>query len=59
MEKPKLVSDQYAETLDHLAHTLVTARRFGGAALQDTVESPAASTQLVLEIPDNIVIGIE
>lgn len=58
MEK-SYVSPHYAETLDHLATTLVTARRFGDAALQDTVEFPAITDQLVLDIPENVVVGEE
>lgn len=58
MEKA-YVSPHYAETLDHLAHTLVTARRFGDAALQDTVEFPAVTDQLALDIPDSVVLGQE
>lgn len=63
MEKPKYVSDHYAETLDNLAHTLVTARRFGGTALEDTVvfESEMGDTTVrrTLPIPANIVRGNE
>lgn len=53
MERLKYVSPEYQQQLDQLAERLVTSRRFGAAALEDTVEIP------VLEIPDNIEIGEE
>ena len=37
-EKLKYVSPEYQAQLDALAETLVTARRFGSTALEDTVE---------------------
>lgn len=37
-ERLKYVSPEYQAQLDALAETLVTARRFGSAALEDTVE---------------------
>lgn len=52
MERKSTVSPEYQERLDHLAETLVTRRRFGNVALEDTVEFPAI-------VPDNIVVGEE
>lgn len=51
-ERLKYVSPEYQSQLDHLAETLVTAKRFGGVALDDTVEM-----QLSFDLPDNIEIG--
>lgn len=63
MEALKYVSPEYQAQLDELAHTLVTARRFGGVALEDTVvfESEMGNTTVrrSLPIPANIVRGSE
>lgn len=53
-ERLKYVSPEYQERLDNLADLLVTQRRFGQVALDDTVEM-----QLTFEIPDNIEVGEE
>ena len=53
-ERLKYVSPEYQEQLDRLAETLVTQRRFGQVALDDTVEM-----QLEFDIPENIEIGEE
>lgn len=37
-EQLKYVSPEYQAQLDHLAETLVTRRRFGQIALEDTIE---------------------
>lgn len=37
-ERLKYVSPEYQDRLDRLAETLVTQRRFGRVALEDTVE---------------------
>jgi hypothetical protein len=48
-EKLQYVSPEYQERLENLAEHLVTARRFGRAALDDTVEIPVISEQLELD----------
>lgn len=53
-ERLKYVSPEYQAQLDALAETLVTARRFGKAALDDTVEM-----QLEFDLPENVVPGEE
>lgn len=55
-EQLKYVSPEYKAQLDELAEKLVTARRFGDAALTDTVEFPV---QEQLFVPDNILVGEE
>lgn len=53
-EQLKYVSPEYQARLDRLAETLVTSRRFGQVALDDTVEM-----QLTFEIPENVEVGEE
>lgn len=48
MERLKYVTPEYQQQLDDLADTLVTSRRFGSVALEDTVEMPVITEQLVL-----------
>lgn len=52
-EKLKYVSPEYQERLENLADLLVTQRRFGKVALDDTVEFPAVSEQLELDYGTN------
>lgn len=62
MERKPYVSPEYQAQLDHLAETLAEGRRMRLAdiALQDTVEFPAITDeQLVLDIPDNVLVGEE
>lgn len=51
MEQLKYVSPEYQARLDRLAELLVTSKRFGAVALEDTVEIPV--------IQDNIEVGEE
>jgi hypothetical protein len=46
------VSPHYRKTLEHLAETLVNPERFGQVAV-------AQEVQLALDIPENIVVGVE
>lgn len=48
MEKLKSVSPEYQKRLDNLAELLVTGRRFGSVALEDTVEINSDESQLLL-----------
>ncbi len=57
-ERLKYVSPEYQQRLDNLAGSLLR-RHIGDTALEDTVEIPVITDQLVLDIPDNVVIGEE
>lgn len=50
MERLKYVSPEYQQQLDNLAETLMstTRQRLAATALEDTVEFPAITEQLVL-----------
>lgn len=47
-EALKYVSPEYQKRLDDLAELLVTGRRFGQVALQDTIEFDPVELQLLL-----------
>lgn len=51
-EKLKYVSEEYQDRLDRLAELLVTQKRFGQLALDDTVEM-----QLTFDLEGNIEVG--
>lgn len=44
-EQLKYVSPEYQKQLEDLAETLVTERRFGRVALDDTVEIPVVEVE--------------